>query len=111
MNKKTMKETARRIWEWKGIDYLVQIAMIAVFAVAFLHFSEARGTLNQEGCRAYWHEYHPEVNLTGKKLVNATEKAWIKSGGRKQTLGYEPKIPEPDNGSLELNLSAGNSTD
>jgi len=81
-----MRKKLRKIWEWEGIDYFIQIAGICLFASAFFHFHGANQTLQVEGCSTYWEEYK-NVNVSNVKLVNSSEKAAL---GERQT-------PDPDN--------------
>lgn len=88
--------TLRKVWAWDGIDYLIQLALICVFAFGALHTSSANQVLTEQGCNGYWHEYNPGVDLSKKKLVNASEAQNLKRGG--------PTKLNPENGE-ENNLS------
>jgi len=80
-----MKKELKNLWEWDGIDYLIQVAGIIIFASAFFHFQGANQTLDNEGCSVYWEEYK-DVNESEVLFLNSSEKA---------DLG-EREIPDPD---------------
>lgn len=103
-----MKEKLEKFWKWEGLDYLIQIAMTLVFVFGFMYASGANQTLDQEGCKAYWNSYHPEVNLSEKILVNATEKALLENP-RRGRPGYTPKYLRENKtrtGNLSINLTS-----
>jgi hypothetical protein len=79
-----MKQKLKKIWEWDGIDYLIQIAGILLFASAFLHFQGANQTLDSDGCSVYWEEYK-DVNQSEVLFLNSSEKADLR----------ERETPEP----------------
>jgi len=75
-----VKDKLVKLWNWKGIDYLIQLAIIAAFVFGNVKIMNAHDTLQNEGCEAYWQEYNPEVNLSEVELVNSTEAAYLKEG-------------------------------
>lgn len=79
-----MKKELKNLWEWEGIDYLIQIAGILIFASAFLHFQGANQTLDNDGCSVYWDEYKG-VNQSQVLFLNSSEKADLR----------EKQEPEP----------------
>ena len=55
------------------MDYVLQLGMIAVFAFGTVYVSDARETLQDDGCRVYWETYNPGVNLSEVALVSKSE--------------------------------------
>jgi len=72
--------TLRRVWAWDGVDYLIQVALICVFAYGFVYASGANQTLTEQGCSAYWEKYNPEVNLSESVLVDSKQASYMKNG-------------------------------
>jgi len=63
----------RRLWKWRGMDYVLQLGLIAVFAFGTVYVSDARETLQDDGCQVYWETYNPDVNLSEVALVSKSE--------------------------------------
>jgi hypothetical protein len=55
------------------MDYVLQLGLIAVFAFGAVYVSDARETLQGDGCRVYWETYNPGVNLSEVALVSKSE--------------------------------------
>lgn len=55
------------------MDYVLQLGLIAVFAFGTVYVSDARETLNDDGCRVYWETYNPDVNLSEVAFVSKSE--------------------------------------
>lgn len=88
-----MKQKLLKVWEWEGIDYMIDIAMILVLFGGGLHAQQANQTLENNSCTVYWETYNPEVNLSSHELVNATERRWIENPGLKQRQERENLKP------------------
>jgi len=91
-----MKQKLEKLWEWEGIDYLIQVAGIFIFASAFLHFQGANQTLDSDGCSVYWEEYK-DVNQSEVLFLNSSEKADL---GERETP--EPSKYRKNNQSLNF---------
>lgn len=85
--------TLRRVWAWDGVDYLIQLGLICVFAYGFVYASGANQTLTEQGCSAYWEKYNPDVNLSKAVLVDSKQASYMKNGKwREYNINYSKNV-------------------
>lgn len=85
-----MKQKLEKIWEWEGIDYLIQVAGIVLFASAFFHFQGANQTLETDGCSTYWSEYK-NVNSSNVVFLNSTDRSQLRKKETPEPGKYDQK--------------------
>jgi hypothetical protein len=76
-----VKQKLVDLWNWDGLDYLIQLGLICVFLYGAVYASSANQTLTESGCTAYWQEYNPGVNLSGKTFMSTEQARRAKKKG------------------------------
>lgn len=56
-----------------------------------MYASGANQTLTDSGCKAYWQEYNPQVDLSENMLVNKTQGDRLRRGGPAKLTTKKPE--------------------